>query len=93
MPLPPKQPRKSFMETVSSSRADCVYLVRGHDSTGRPAWYYVQVDKPKKRLFEINAKKGQINLTDYGTIITSAYGEDSPADVKKRMKDEYGFEE
>lgn len=86
-------PRKSFASAVSSSRADCIYLIRGSDSTGRPAWYYLMVDKPKKRLFETDAKRGKIQLTDYGKVITSGYGEDSPQDVKKKMKDEYGFEE
>lgn len=85
--------RKSFTDIVSSSRADCIYLIRGNDSTGRAAWYYLQVEKLKKKLFETNAKKGQIQLTEYGKILTSGYGEYPPADVKKRMKDEFGFEE
>lgn len=83
----------NFTASVAGSRADCIYLVRGNDSTGRPAWYYVEVDKLKKKIFESDAKKGQIQLTDYGRIIISAYGENPPDDVKKRMKDEYGFEE
>jgi hypothetical protein len=84
---------KSFADIVQSSRADCIYLVRGNDSTGRAAWYYVMVDKLKKRIFESDAKKGQIQLTDYGKIIISGYGEEAPNSVKQRMKDEYGFEE
>lgn len=92
MTLPPKE-RKSFAESVASSRTDCVYLIRGNDSTGRAAWYYVLVDKPKKRVFETEARKGPVLLTDYGKIIISGYGEEAPDDVKKRMKDEYGFDE
>jgi hypothetical protein len=76
-----------------ASRPDSIYLVRGSDSTGRAAWYYLMVEKLKKRLFEVEAKKGQIQMTDYGKIIVSGYGEYPPPDVKKRMKDEYGFEE
>ena len=86
-------PRKSFTSAVQSSRADNIYLVRGNDITKRPAWYYVMVDKMKKRLFEIDAKKGQINLTDYGQILHSGYGENPPEDMKAKMKEEYGFEE
>lgn len=85
--------KKSFADAVSASRADCIYLIRGNDSTGRAAWYYLQVEKLKKKIFEIDARKGQIQLTDYGKIIISGYGEHPPADVKQRMKDEYGFEE
>lgn len=90
---PPPEKRKSFASAVSSSRADCIYLVRGTDSTSRNAWYYVQVEKMKKRIFEIDAKKGQIQLTDYGVILYSGYGDDSPQDMKVKMKEEYGFEE
>lgn len=85
--------KKSFTSVVQGSRADNIYLVRGNDITKRPAWYYVMVEKMKKRLFEIDAKKGQINLTDYGTILYSGYGENPPEETKKTMKDEYGFEE
>lgn len=87
------KPRKPFTDIVSSSRADNIYLVRGHDITSRAAWYYVMVEKTKKRIFEIEAKRGQINLTDYGNILYSGYGENPPEDMKQKMKDEYGFEE
>lgn len=93
MTIPPPTERKRFTDVVNTSRADSIYLIRGNDSTSRAAWYYLQVDKLKKKLFETDAKKGQIQLTDYGKIIISGYGEQVPADVKKRMKDEYGFEE
>lgn len=85
--------KKSFTSAVQSSRADNIYLVRGHDITKRAAWYYVMVDKMKKRIFETDAKNGQINLTDYGNILYSGYGENPPDDMKTKMKDEYGFEE
>lgn len=83
----------SFAEQIPRRGADRIYLVRGNDSTGRAAWYYLQVKRRKKRQFEFSSCFGQIQLTDFGRIITSGYGEYPPPEVKKRMKDEYGFEE
>jgi hypothetical protein len=88
-----RQKPTSFTASVSGSRADCIYLVRGHDITGRAAWYYIMVDKPKKRIFEVRAKQGQLELTDYGKILASGYGESVPPATKQRMEDEYGFKE
>jgi len=84
---------RELLPTIKPSSADRIFLVRGPDSTNRPAWYYLLVDKEKKTVFQDNAKRGQIQLTEFGTIITSGYGEYPPKDVKQRMKDEYGYEE
>lgn len=85
--------RASYSErlkkTVESHRN--MFLVRGTDSTGRKAWYYVMIKPNKKILFEGTAKRGQTDLVKFGKIIASAYGEDPPPEVKKRMKEEYGF--
>ncbi len=84
---------RALLPSIQPSFADLIYLIRGGDSTGRAAWYYVEVDREKKAQFEHDAKQGQIQLTEYGKIIISGYGEEPPQSVRKRMKDEYGFEE
>jgi hypothetical protein len=87
----------SFAERIGRHsryyRPSKIYLIRGNDSTGQPAWYYLCIDRGKKHRFELSATMGQIQLTDFGRIIISGYGEYPPPEVKKRMKDEYGFEE
>ena len=80
-------------EKTEMQAAKDMYLVRGNDSTEKPAWYYLRVAQPKQRRFELDARKGQIQLTDYGKIIISGYGKEVPEHVRKRMKDEYGFED
>lgn len=89
-----KKPKKgSFVSSLFASRPDCIFLVKGKDTTNRAAWYYVLVEKTKKDMFENIEGSQSLNLTDYGNILFSGYGEEPPADIKKRMEDEYGFKE
>lgn len=80
----------SFADRVRRERSDNVFLVRGNDSTGRAAWYFLLVDPAKKAAFR-KAARGQLELNAYGRIIASGYGADPPSDVRDRMKTEYGF--
>jgi hypothetical protein len=80
----------SFADKIRRERANNLFLVRGNDSTGRAAWYFVLVDPAKKAAFH-RAATGQLELNAYGRIVASGYGTDPPADVRERMKTEYGF--
>ena len=73
-------------------RGNNVFLVRGNDSTGRPAWYFVLVDPAKRAAFR-KAFSGQLQLNAYGRILASGFGAEPPPDVRERMKTEYGFTE
>lgn len=80
----------SFADRVRRERSDNVFLVRGNDSTGRAAWYFLLVDPAKKAAFR-KAATGQLELNAYGRVVASGYGNDPPSDVRERMKTEYGF--
>ncbi|MBN9119865.1 MAG: hypothetical protein J0I06_12010 [Planctomycetes bacterium] len=80
----------SFVDKIRRERANNLFLVRGNDSTGRAAWYFVLVDPAKKAAFR-RAAVGQLELNAYGRIVASGYGADPPSDVRERMKTEYGF--
>ena len=80
----------SFVDKIRRERANNLFLVRGNDSTGRAAWYFVLVDPAKKTAFR-KASTGQLELNAYGRIVASGYGADPPTDVRDRMKTEYGF--
>jgi hypothetical protein len=79
-----------FADRVRRERSDNVFLVRGNDSTGRAAWYFLLVDPAKKAAFR-KAATGQVELNAYGRVIASGYGTDPPPEVRERMKTEYGF--
>ncbi|MBP3959083.1 hypothetical protein J8F10_27885 [Gemmata sp. G18] len=80
----------SFADRVRRERAGNVFLVRGNDSTGRAAWYFLLVDPAKRTAFQ-RASAGELELNAYGRIIASGYGAGPPAAVRARMRTEYGF--
>lgn len=86
-----KTKKGSFVSSFFASRPDCIFLVKGKDTTNRAAWYYVLVDKAKKDIFENIDGNQPLNLSHYGTILFSGYGEEPPLEMKKRMEEEYGF--
>lgn len=83
-------PPRSF--AARSIRSENVYLVKGKDSTGRQAWYYVQVHALKKRQFESFTGTLQLNLNDFGNILLSGYGDEPPPDAVALAREEYGFD-
>lgn len=72
--------------------AQFIYLVKGMDNK-RKAWYYVLVERLKVSLFLKALKADRINLEEYGKILYSAYGEEPPAEITKKLKKEYGIED
>ena len=69
-------------------QAEQIYLVKGVDA-GRNAWYYVLVERIKVPLFLKALNDDIIHLEDYGQILFSAYGDEPPADIVHRLKEEY----
>lgn len=80
----------TFADRVRRERSGNLFLVRGKDSTGRDAWYFLLVDPGKRAAFR-KASGGELELNTYGRIITSGYGTTPPAAVRERMRIEYGF--
>jgi hypothetical protein len=70
--------------------AELIYLVKGIDA-GRNAWYYVLVERNKVQLFLKALNDDIIHLEHYGKILYSAYGDEPPAEITQKLKDEYGI--
>ena len=70
--------------------AELIYLVKGVDA-GRNAWYYVLVERNKVQLFLKALNDDIIHLEHYGKILYSAYGDEPPAEITQKLKDEYGI--
>ena len=72
------------------SECDRVFLVRGKDS-GRSAWYYVLLedDEDVIQRFHDEIKGENLNLSEFGEIIKSGYGEDPPNQVKDWIDERY----
>ncbi len=82
-PLKPIDPQKKM-------QADLIYLVKGIDA-GRNAWYYVLVERLKLQLFLKALNDDIIHLENYGKILYSAYGDEPPAEITGKLKEEYGI--
>lgn len=82
--LKPTDPQKKM-------QAELIYLVKGIDA-GRNAWYYVLVDRLKVQLFLKALNDDIIHLENYGKVLFSAYGDEPPAEVTGKLKEEYGIQ-
>ena len=71
--------------TINSSY---VYLVKGDDK-GKPAWYYVLVDKKKVNPFKVQLAAEMMDLEEYGHILCSGYGQDPPEEKKKQIENQF----
>ncbi len=78
----------AFTEKVQSSKGDLVYLVRGKDA-GKPAWHYVLIDKIKLPIFQQALKTGNIDVSEYGKVLESGWGENPPKEVTDAIKKQY----
>jgi len=74
--------------TENKNLNNLVYLVRGKDK-GKPAWHYVLVEKLKLPMFK-KAIGGTMDVSEYGKIIHSGWGEDPPPELVKKIEQEYG---
>ncbi len=81
-----------FVDKVISSQGEYFYKVNATDSTGRRAYYYILIDKPKLKPFLALRPDGRYDLADFGQIIASGYGEEPTGDAKKILKSRYGFD-
>ncbi len=78
----------SFLEKVKTSRSELLYLVRGKNS-GKACWHYILVDKAKLEMFKVKVKTDFIDLTQYGEVLHSDWGENPPEELAQQIKEEY----
>lgn len=66
-----------------------VYFVK---DSSQPAWFYMLVTKEKLPILEyrLSLTEGETELTDYGDIIASGWGEEPPEDTVDEIREKYG---
>ena len=67
--------------------------LKAKDTTGKWAYYFVLVE-PESEYNFLKAIEGDgtIDLKDYGTVISSCYGEKPTEEVKLYLKEMYRFD-
>ncbi|MCE2993198.1 MAG: hypothetical protein ACK5WS_06155 [Alphaproteobacteria bacterium] len=83
-----------FVDKLISQQGSKINKFHAIDSMGQQAYYFVLMDDRKERSFyqAINTDITTLNLQNYGRVIASCYGEKPSDDVKKLLKDKYGFD-
>lgn len=83
----------SFADREIGRRGHHIHKLKAKDSTGRWAYYFVLVEPTKDRAFLAAIRgEGMINLDDYGRVIASNYGDEPSLEVKRMLKERYGFD-
>lgn len=63
------------------------------DASGKLAWYFVYVPSAKLAAFKRELTSEKVDITAFGEILSSGYGETPPTHVTQRMREQYGFKE
>ena len=83
----------SFVDKIIAKKGHLIHKLKAKDSTGRWAYYFVLVEPPREQAFLAALESNEsIDLEDYGKVVASNYGEEPSEDVKKMLKDRYGFD-
>ena len=66
-----------------------IFLIRGKDNN-RPAWHYILV--PPEHIKQLRQQRAgsNIDVTDYGKIVRSGWGENPSDQIVKEIEEEYG---
>ena len=65
-------------------------LVQGTLEDGSPHYAYVSIPPSRYQAFKTAEAAGSYNLALFGKILAHGKGKEPPADVQKRMVEEYG---
>ena len=85
--------KRSFVDQIIGKKGHLIHKLKAKDTTGRWAYYFVLVEAPRETAFlKAIEGDGTIDLEDYGKVIASCYGETPTDEVKKFLKDKYGFD-
>lgn len=85
------QPHYQKAPLAFHTRGGNVYLVQDTDEWGGRAFYFLRVSEWQKRRFLRDAQSGTaLDLSEYGEILHSAYGEPTSADFA-RASAEFGW--
>lgn len=83
----------SFADKIIAKKGHLIHKLKAKDSTGRWAYYFVLIEPSREKAFMSALEATEtIDLEDYGKVIASNYGEEPSAEVKKMLKERYGFD-
>ena len=84
---------RSQADQLIARNGHLIHKLKAQDTTGRWADYFIYVERSKEPAFLAAIKgDGTIDLSDYGRIIASCYGEEPNQEIRDFLKETYGFD-
>ena len=84
---------KTVRQIVISSLSGFIFHVRGSDiHNGKSAVYFLLVDSGTSNSFRVSIGGSSLDLTNYGCILASCFGEKPNEQVKRTLKSLYGLD-
>lgn len=77
-------------QSMADLMCTLIILCRGKDMENKSIWAYLCIKPSMASAFKAARERGDMDISDYGTILESGDGEEPPADVKTRMERDYG---
>lgn len=77
-------------QSMADLMCTLIILCRGTDEQNRAIWAYLCIKPSMASAFKAARERGDMDISDYGTILESGEGEEPPAAVKARMERDYG---
>ncbi|QHG21302.1 hypothetical protein [Nostoc sp. ATCC 53789] len=83
---------RSSEERRIANKGHLIHKLKAKDSTGRWAYYFILVEPSQEKEF-LSAldSNADTDLNYYGEVIASNYGEEPSNEVKKLLREKYGF--
>ena len=83
-----------FIEKLKLENNRSIYLIRGLKEEGKDIYMYIEMNKTQVDCLGRDNKKGlQKPIEEYGEVIEKGYGKKPNSQVRKRLKNEYGWVE
>lgn len=81
-----------FTQTHTSKKGKYIYKIQSADREGRRVWFFIMVNPAKTKTFLNIKKKSMINLSDYGEILMSGFGDAPPQEAIDEINAQYNLE-
>jgi len=83
----------NFENKIISQKGNLIHKLIAIDENGKEALYYILVEPMHEAAFIKKIESGEgMDFTDYGKVIGSCYGNKPTEQLKKELKENYGFE-
>lgn len=84
-----------FIDRDIQSCSHLIHKIKATDSTGRYAYYFVLIrdsEREKAFLAALENTDAGLNLSEYGAVIQSCYGDAPSESVKRFLRERYQFD-